>query len=374
MIANPIISLLCHISMENSHNILIQDLPYFVQNNQKKITYISIGCANVRYPNTKPPDKDKQQYPLFLEKLIEKNNFSCRIVLIDPILENFPYIFHNFRVVYQIDPYTNVFTCDNGLVEILLIKHAIQHTHPYYAPQEMEIFGLLNQIIMEQNGILIVQDYSGFNLIPLSEYYYNHLSDSLKKKYSTKILYDITYGINYGCMVDLTNDNNLPIIDIVLGEPIIINPLITEYSEISESFPKLTKTNIKKFLGVKINHFKTYTFPIIRILNILLSDNHNQIIKNQMTEAIFNQAKLNCYREYSNFCDDPNPNNRKILLDKLHNDVIFQFDHLMSFIHCRSNLPLIASLRQKITSLDSQNIYQWYNQLTQLLNTFSSLS
>ena len=212
--------------MDDIYNIKLEDLPSYISNNQKKITYISIGCANVRYLDKDPPEKDRQQYPLFLEKLVKTNKFDCRIILIDPELENFPYIFYHFNDIYAVDPYENIFVCDNGHTEIILIRETVNHNYPYFGTQETHIFDLLNLIIMDQDGLLIVQDYCGFNLIPMFDYYYNNLPDKLKEKYSQKVVYDFTYGINYGCMVDLSNIDNLPIIHVIQGEPIIINPLI----------------------------------------------------------------------------------------------------------------------------------------------------
>lgn len=358
--------------MGDIYNIRIEDLPSYISNNQKKITYISIGCANIRYEDTDPPENDRQQYPLFLEQLLKKNKFDCRIILIDPLLENFPYIFHHFNEIYVIDPYENIFICDNGHTEIILIKERIDHDHPYFASQEMQIFNLLNLIIMEQDGVLIVQDYCGFDLIPVADYYYHNLPNELKEKYSTKILYDFTYGINYGCMVDLSNIDNLPIIHVIKDEPIIINPLILDSKHIHQILIRLTNNDMKKILNIKVSYFKNNAFPIFRKLKILLFDDQNEKIinenENKMEEIIFTKHKLLCYSEYLNFCMNPNMRNRELFENQLNTYIVHQFDELMFFFDCQSYQSTIDDLRKKITVVNNYSIYQWYNEFIKIIN------
>lgn len=190
----------------------LSNLIDYIYEHPRNITYVAIGCANVRYPDKIPPPQDRQQYPLFLEEFIKNNNESARIILIDPYLEIIPSIFYFFKSVFSVDPFDNIYHCEPLNVEVIVIRKPVQYQHPLLSYTEMTFFELLNVHIIEKKGILLVQDFTGTNISVLQEYFYNRLHPSLRNQYVKKILYDFTYGSDKGCIFDLTSPDNSPVI------------------------------------------------------------------------------------------------------------------------------------------------------------------
>lgn len=255
-----------------------------INSNPMKLTYIGIGAANNK----------SQQLPQYLLKYC--NHFNFRIIIIDPLINNIPDILNNNLYLYEkinhfvsdnliinffkIYPHNN-----NNFIEFITIKAYADIDYNNFNNNEHFYVKLIN-IILQQNNILLLTDYTGCNSITLHNILFSKVSPELKQQFNDSILLDTTYGRDLGCNFDLNNEFNHPIITFNNNHLKIYNlvslPLNHYQQYINQSICALYGTEYEhKFkhhqmqsIKYHIDHFKNNNFVNFRkIINFIQENN-----------------------------------------------------------------------------------------------------
>lgn len=201
--------------MSNTNIILNVLLEYFSAN-PRDFTYLGIGSCP-HSPLKTLDDRWDQIIPKFVVDLIKKTDKSIRIINFDPQFK------HKFEFLHQyfesnrwnFDPSINfvydqsegfhVWRSDDFRVEVFMIDESFNHqdryntnvheTHDWFLSKLIDVtLGFKNQ--------LVVQEYTGYELRNI----FKHLFYESKNKnlFKQKILFDVSYENDSGCMTDLT--------------------------------------------------------------------------------------------------------------------------------------------------------------------------
>ncbi len=177
------------------------------------ITYLCIGAAY-------NPENGLQQFPPFLENLIKNNNLTCKIIIIDPHLEDYPmviqYLINNLNYKLHDDNKQNKFKLqhDNNIIKIRIFRQIFDFTLSNNSMDYITdiIRKVLNQKIYYPNEtcLFFVHDFSGYGL--------DNVNDKLMTKYKNNDSYkqNIQIGLgtinDIGCGPNLNSDTFQPII------------------------------------------------------------------------------------------------------------------------------------------------------------------
>ena len=123
------------------------------------------------------------------------------------------------------------------------------------------------------------------NTVPeyFCQYFYNKLPTEAKKSYLKSIIYDFTYGTGSNCQLDLSKEENLPVIKRKCdGKLEIINYLGFDNGDVIKDLPSSLLIKIRK---KEICYFKNNIFWLFRLIkSLLLNDlKINEINKKILT-------------------------------------------------------------------------------------------
>ena len=225
--------------------------------------------------------------------------------------------------------------------------------------------------MLENNGFLFVQDFTGANIAPLQGHFYQSVPPGYKDTFLKKIIYDFTYGTNYGCMVDLSSTDNQPIIKrSPSGDLEIFNYLYDNHVSIVDMMKFLPQMHINKLIQMKTNHFKNITFVLFRQMKLQLLDQNNPPV-NQCDEYTFTFANLNCYKEYMDYYTDPSDlEKRRQFSLKLHDQIRQNCEKLLSEMGVNINNEEILSALNQLETLDDRTVYNWLPHCIFLITQF----
>ena len=182
-----------------------------VKTDRYKFNYISIGGGN----------NGPQQLPPYLLKYINKDNI--RLIIIDPLMEPIPKLFENnitnYELVYEKiyidhDDTVNVYHIyfKDSIIELITLKYRSRHIISSLEIQDIDMYVNLSLSIIENDDILLVSNYSGYNNIYLQNHISNIINSDIYHKFNSNVLLDTSYGKYLGCYPDLDNIENYPII------------------------------------------------------------------------------------------------------------------------------------------------------------------
>ena len=193
----------------------------------KGVHYIAIGgAANIDYkesPILHP--SEWHEYPEFIQDIKRKRpNIPLTIWLIDPSTELIPNCIHN-EYVHNIptrpEPeWTNVdnkgvrFVHDDGIV-INVVRKLVTYYPRTMADGCVDItawIALYRKKCIDTHSILIVHDYSGVNNISELDDSFPAITDDAESDVHSRVIFDITSGVNYQGTVDLCNESHVPYI------------------------------------------------------------------------------------------------------------------------------------------------------------------
>lgn len=176
-----------------------------ITNLHPEIIYLAIGSSLGRYEIVE--DKHDQQHPLFMNKY---ENSKKVTILIDPALEKSLVITKKipFIKTYQKEMYRFYEHCEEGKHHLHAINNYFyfdknEHNRNSIKQPESDYDFLIRLIeyTLQNNIKLIVQDYSGNDIIP---YYIDLLDIFPKKEMCEKVIFDITQK-DGGCIIDFSN-------------------------------------------------------------------------------------------------------------------------------------------------------------------------
>jgi hypothetical protein len=157
-------------------------------------TYIAIGSA----PHTtveKYTDKQNQIFPLFIREM----GGSWTLINIDPEFER-----------PEKQEFVDVYLRQMGFVKQGQFRYRSSTVDAIFIPTFVEdkerdnILGNISKKVIDAGKKLVVQQYTGHELLPAFERFYKTLSpkefDILKKN----VIWDVTYGRDCSCMTDMS--------------------------------------------------------------------------------------------------------------------------------------------------------------------------
>jgi hypothetical protein len=175
--------------------------------------YIGVGSAgHMVIQNNTVDDLYYHQYPKFLEEMHKSiENLTSIHILIDPMLENPPFMTidtskglqfnsnsnSNSNSYYSIDS-RHIVYC---LRESVTMNAYPNNTHKSYIDITNELYQL-NLLCIENNLLLIYNDFSGRPIKPLADH-----MDMTIALHLDHIIYGIGSRRNHGCYIDLLNSS-----------------------------------------------------------------------------------------------------------------------------------------------------------------------
>jgi hypothetical protein len=248
-----------------------------IENYPYDITYVAIGSAKIR--NTDNPE-DRQQFPLFLESQYNSNK-KVRIINIDPKFEN-PYFMKTY-LPYLIEEKINntVDILYNQNIEVIYISTIIN----FNEDSDLLLLHNLNQVIMGQNNILIVGDFTGRNTCFLENYFYNlYKNTEYQNKFYNLICYNFVVDNINSCQLNMVNNY-----------PIIENNKIIKFNYVDED-DFLIKIENKKLNNIHkkifIDNFKIFLNVNLYIYRNLIANNITPNIISTMNDSIFKNINI----------------------------------------------------------------------------------
>lgn len=249
-----------------------------IQNNPVDITYFTIGSAFLG--NIDTPEK-RQQFPPFIEAQYN-NKKKIRVINIDPIFEK-PYFIKRYLPNLIEENYDNYDKFYNENLEVIYISHVFELNEYSYL-----FFDIINKIIMDQNNILIVADFTGRDFTFIEKYFYDLYNDTdNKNKFNDLICYNFIIEQENSCHLNMINNY-----------PIIENNKIIKFNFIDESdfLIKIQNKKInnihKKVFVVIFNNFINTNFYIYRNL---YAKHITQPIINTIPKSIFKDIDIKTY-------------------------------------------------------------------------------
>jgi hypothetical protein len=168
------------------------------------IIYLAIGCSLAHY--TKVEDDNNQQNPPFMNKYMDSKKVT---ILIDPWLEDKLAISQMIplNLIDEFESYRYFLNSDKNH-QIHAIKNYFYfakneydvNSHSQYQYDYNFLINLINYAVVNKKTKLIVQDYSGVDIIP----HYLHFTDHFPKQILyEKVIFDITQK-DGGCFIDFS--------------------------------------------------------------------------------------------------------------------------------------------------------------------------
>jgi hypothetical protein len=173
------------------------------------IIYFSIGsAAGLRNENGLVDDKNYHQYPPCLQQLQEQlHSAHFHIILIDPILENPPYLITDHSkgldfVQQNVDYYTAK-SVNQNIFHVFAMRENVyidgQYSYDGYHNITHHMFQL-NAMCMHESILMIYNDFTGRDNKYVAEFFDDQVSAHLDH-----IVYGIGARKELGCYIDLTS-------------------------------------------------------------------------------------------------------------------------------------------------------------------------
>ena len=333
------------------------------------IIYFSIGsAAGLRDDNGLVENKNYHQYPPFLQQLQEEiNSAHIYIILIDPMLENPPYLVTDHSkgldfIQENVDYYT-ARSVNQNIFHVFSMRENVyingQYFYDGYHNITQELFKL-NDMCMKESILMIYNDFTGRDNKYVAEFFDEQVSTHLDH-----IIYGIGARKEFGCYIDLMsiesqfifkntirNRSMIKVFNIfnyLFGGNSIYNvdSIVQEYG--IENVDKIS-SQISCVIEQYINEFKGKSLAVLKEIYRLI---HN----NDLNECEYIIETVNYkYREH--------------VKQLIHKKSYYDLQEFMFNIYAR-DLDIICKLKNDklngcellkiITS--SQDPYQWYNEL-----------
>jgi hypothetical protein len=203
----------------------------------------------------------EQQFPIFLSSLKKLCPYEpIHIILIDPMLENPPFVVCNGKKEIA-DGWTKIenetvhkFYNDATNVHIYPVQSYISYlggSTDELASDAMPFFSKLNNIAISRNWLVIVHDYSGFNIGTLGDFF-----DAILVGHCDHIIYGIdSRSSEGGCYIDLTKPSCDFVYDVSKSGITVFNPY--NFPNPAELISKLN--TIKSIANIDDETKKNYT-------------------------------------------------------------------------------------------------------------------
>jgi hypothetical protein len=297
-------------------------------------TYFGIGtCPPASVKITMASD---QIIPAFLLDEIEEDPHArYQIIHYDPCFLNNPRISEYMAAsrygFIQQSPYH---------WKTLSVPSIDMKVNPYEFNYEGDILVSLIKEVLQTNkkAKLVVQDFTGKDIESYARSIYDEVSPQMKDQFRKQILFDITYGTDWGCQTDMTKYQ--PLLD---ASNDFFNPMLM-------SAEKQIKIVGKNRLLDKILLTRT-----VKQWKILLNDYHVDYRRRLRGEAVIKTCE---------FYDDKSE--PAIIMDVLINELTALF-YLLAELN-----PIIKYRELRFNELYEQyiemDVYKWYSEMNSIVN------
>jgi len=344
-------------SIQVSTKMYLSELNQLCERDPRDITYLAIGTApHMTVDQIMKYKKWNHLIPKFMIDYINNTNKTIRIIHFDPkFIEKNNFIKkyfleyqmkeNNLYFIYDMKDGLNMLRTEDNRIEIYLFSRNFD----YKNDETTTFLHLMNQLCINYNTQLIVQEYTGYELLELTKHLYNKSSN--KDIFMRNILYDVTYGNECHNATNLElykplYDENFNFYNLLLYDDDEIKNIIGQ----NQNVDKILKINyIKKYKKCLAIH-TDYRRKVLKLGNIMLKhdryDNFTDveeimnILLEELNKCIIILEKLNVITA-----------NKRMLIDILFNKYK-QFDLYKWYKY----IQLICK-NEDITNINLKEIY-----------------
>ena len=290
--------------------------------NPREYTYIGIGSKN-RYDNEKFTKEIDQIFPVFLDKV----DTTIRIIHFDPRFEEQEFLkqYFSFRNIRKLD-YTT-WLSDDHRIEVIINPVYFDDTNFFYE---------MMKLMIKQKTKLVVQQYTGKELLETFKQLYVLFSHSEKEFIRANILFDFTYGEACHC--------DTPMLE--------YEPLIDTFGDFY-NFTLLNEKEIYQLIGANSRIDKLIEKYVNSNLSRVLNENHVNYHKALRGESLMFHST-----DY-----DANEKPQVIM------NILLK--RVQGILDVLNKLGKLSAEKKELFSRYSQNylsmdVYKWYEQMTKL--------
>jgi len=234
------------------------------------------------------PELD-QLLPMFILKEIETTSRPIRIIHLDHFTERSLPFLHEYFLSYESRGLNfkhdsssgiNIWKTDDNRIEIIFLFVNFYHSnfdHTYdKSLNDRWFLEHMIDLTFKSNSQLIVQQYTGYELTNIFKDLYQ--KNNNKELFKNKILFDITYGIDCGCMTDMSK-----FYPIYMPDGNFCNILLYDYDDFINIIGINDKINdtiknyfLKQYKNDIDNHHINYRRKIIGDTLLYTTDEYNE--------------------------------------------------------------------------------------------------
>lgn len=308
-------------------------------------TYFGIGT----YPHSVPITMTTDQIiPAFLRDEIEENPHArYQLIHYDPCFLNNLVISEymaasSYGFIHQ-SPY-HWKTLSVPFIDVKVNPYEFNYERNY-SPDGDTLVSLIMNVLqtddshtIDRKAKLVVQDFTGMNIESLALHIYDEVPPQMKDQFRKQILFDITYGTDWGCQTNMTKYQ--PLLDVSND---FFNPMLMSVQE------QIKIVGQNRFLD------KILLTRAVKQWKILLNDYHVDYRKRLRGEAVIKTCEL--------YDDESEP---ALIMDILISKLTALF-YLLAKLN-----PIIKYKEIRFNELYEQyiemDVYKWYSEMNSIVN------
>jgi hypothetical protein len=296
----------------------------YCQANPREYTYIGIGSKN-RVDDVKDFHADIDQIlPVFLNTVSK----TIRVIHFDPYFaekydNGFLSRYFTSKGFMHVD---GIWTSPDFRIEVIVIPEMLEN--------DFFLKHMIAQAIKFKSQ-LVVQEYTGHELIPKFKYLYSHFNDLDKAYIEKNVLFDITYGTECSCVTPLTKFYPIMKDGYFLNFALYTEEKMLEMIGTHPFMDQLIKTNV------------------LKTLSKILNEDHVNYRKAVRGEQLMFQS--------SNYSYNSSPEEIMTVLLKRIKDILNILEKLNALT--QEKLDLFEANSRNYSELD---MYKWYTNMTTL--------
>jgi len=332
--------------------------------------YIGVGSAAHMVKDGKLEDLYYHQYPKFLENMHRDNSrLTTFHILIDTMMESPPFmtIDHSKGLTFN-KINNNMYYSDDTKHIVYSLKETVtmcaytQYNKYNDYTDITDYLHQLNNIAMEENVLLVYNDYSGRSPQPISEYFDKYIVDHLDH-----IIYGLGSRGNHGCYIDLLHPSSLFAYNIDYNSKrdyiSVFNIYYLLYHKVDinrmiETYPlehiEIISSSIDDVLKMTLEYYNNHLLYDMRILYQLMTQ------KAKMEE--FNEHIILSMFENEEIKDNMREQNYELCFYKL---VELYSKKLDIIIYLKQLETTSSKLMSYI--IEDKNEYNWYTRLKSIV-------
>ena len=256
--------------IESEIRIIPRDIPICIY-------FASGSAAATLNDNGLVDDENYQQYPKFIRELLNKYLVKLYIILVDPILENPPYIVRDKTFGFDFQEHSqNKYIYNN--ITIYCVREYVYIEGQIFNDNYINITNdlyKLNELCKQESILMFYYDYSGKDVKEVAELY-----DIQVKPYLDHIIYGLGSRTVIGCYVNLNDDisqfayklveRNRKMIKVFNVYNILYNNVYEDIRQSIEDFGygyiNIIEKHITSVINYNIYNFKNYTMSKLRYI------------------------------------------------------------------------------------------------------------